>query len=149
MAAGLQAGQGSAGRRRNLLILEAATATNSPPSGSSAGVALSGSDWTEYFGAKYEAPSVTMEVYSSAGSATMSCTIRIWGYDSVSAQWYPLGYLNSGNSIAELSSDSIRHAEKFDDLFDWDRVYAEVTAIGGTATAINVAARLPHLALAA
>lgn len=146
MALGFVSGQGSAGRRRNFLILEAATATNSPPSGSSAGADLSDID-NDNLGAKYEAASASVVVYSSAGSATMSCTLRLWGYDSQSAKWYPLGYLNSGNSIAELSADSIRWAEKVDDLFDWDRLYVEVTAIGGTDTAINVALRLPVLVL--
>ena len=142
MAAGLKE-TGTANRRRNLLVLEVATGTNAPPSGASAGVPTNGSDWAEFFGGQWEARSVSLLVYSSAGSATMTCQIRMWGYDSVSARWYPLAYVAGGATIAELSDDSIRHAEKFDDLFDWDRIYAEVTAIGGTSTAINVALRLP------
>ena len=145
MATGVVAGQGSAGRRRNILILEAATATNSPPSGGSAGVAATvvDTDW----GAKYEADSAVVEAYSSAGSATMTFTIRLWGYDSIAAKWFPLGYLNSGSAIAELAADDIRHAEMVDDLFVWDRWYAEVTAIGGTGTAVTVDLIFPAVPL--
>lgn len=143
MATGL-VGQGSAGRRWVLRLLDGATATNSPPSGASAGIALSTIS-NANLGAYYEADSATVEVVSTAGSGTMTVTIDLWGYCSVEAVWFNLGRLNSGSAIAETGTDVIRHAEIMDHLFDWDRLYAEVAAIGGTSTAINVNIRLPIL----
>jgi hypothetical protein len=142
MAAGLQASQGSAGRRRNWRLLDAAIATNSPPSGASAGRALSDLPVAD-FGTYYESKSVGVLVYSTAGSATMTVTIDIWGYDSIAGAWFNLGRLNAGSAIAETGTDVIRYAEVMDDLFDWDRLYAEVVAIGGTSTAITVDLRVP------
>lgn len=142
MATGLL-GTGSAGRRRLLRLLEGATATNSPPSGASAGIALSTVDGS--LGAAYEADSATVEVVSTAGSGTMTVTVDLWGYCSVEAVWFNLGRLNAGSAIAETGTDVIRYAEIMDHLFDWDRLYAEVAAIGGTSTAINVNVRLPIL----
>lgn len=143
MATGLQAGQGSANRRRTIRLIEGAIATNNAPSGASAGVATSVVDAN--LGGMFEARSAVAEVYSTAGSGTMTVTVRMWGYDSQAARWFPVGYLNAGGAIAELSADSIRHAEKIDDLWDWDRWYAEIVAIGGTDTAVNVDIRFPVL----
>lgn len=142
MAVGIQAGQGTAERRRNWRILEGATATNSPPSGASAGRPITDLPAAD-FGGKYEAVSVPVEVVSTAGSATMTVTVDIWGYDSIEAVWFNLGRLNAGSAIAETGTDVIRYVEILDNLFDWDRLYAEIVAIGGTATAINVNIRLP------
>lgn len=142
MAAGLQGTTGSAGRRRNWRLLEGATATNSPPSGASAGRPLSDLT-TEYFGANFEVLSLPVEVVSTAGSATMTVTVDIWGYDSIEGVWFNLGRLNSGSAIAETGTDVIRYVEIMDNLFDWDRLYAEVVAIGGTNTAVNVNIRVP------
>jgi hypothetical protein len=73
----------------------------------------------------------------------MTVTIDIWGYDSIAGAWFNLGRLNAGSAIPETGSDVIRYAEVMDDLFDWDRLYAEVVAIGGTNTAITVDLRIP------
>lgn len=60
--------------------------------------------------------------------------------------WFPLGtnstaaskgLLNEGNAIGETSADAIVHAEIINNLHHFDRVYLEVTAIGGTATAFD------------
>lgn len=141
MAVGLQDGTGSGGRRRNWRLLEGATATNSPPSGASAGRPVTDLA-TAYFGL-IETTSLAVEVVSTAGSGTMTVTVDMWGYDSIEAVWFNLGRLNAGSAIAETGTDVIRYVELVDNLFDWDRLYAEIVAIGGTNTAVNVNVRVP------
>src|SRR3990167_1863205 len=84
-------------------------------------------------------------VKSTAGSATMSCTLRVWGYSAVSKEWHPVGTgtdalkgtINNGVALGETSTDTIAHAEVLYGLENFERVYLEVVAISGTATAIS------------
>lgn len=142
MATGLTSSQSSGNHIWR--ILEGATATNSPPSGSSAGHASPAASNPPTI---LPLPSsVVALVYSTAGSATMTVTVKLWGYLSVPAVWVPLGTgadltkgtLNAGAAIGETSTDVLRHSEVIANLFAFDRIYAEITAIGGTSTAINV-----------
>lgn len=139
-------------RSYDLSILVARTTTNSAPSGASAGVALSALD--TYIGALTPIPAATIHVWSSAGSATMTATIKLWGYNSATGRWSPLGtsstaaskgLLNGGAAIDETGTDLIDHSEPVYQVSDFDRIYAEVTAIGGTSTAINVSLIVPRV----
>lgn len=121
-------------------ILDARATTNSAPSGSSAGLAIPSADiWPL-------PDDVVVLVYSTAGSGTMTATIKLWGYVTAAAMWVPLGVgadttkgtLNAGAAIGETSADVLRHSEIVSGLFGFDRVYAEVVAIGGTSTAVTV-----------
>jgi len=65
---------------------------------------------------------------------------------AVSGRWFPLGTsstdadkgkLNEGNAMGETAADQISHSEPVLNLHHLDRVYLEITAIGGTATAID------------
>jgi hypothetical protein len=85
-------------------------------------------------------------VNSTAGSGTMTVTLKLWVYSNAVAEWLPYGTdataadkgkLNEGNAIAEVNADSIVHAELVNGLVNFDRVYLEITAIGGTSTAID------------
>jgi hypothetical protein len=126
-------------------ILEARTSNNSAPSGASAGEAVA----TLVTALGPLPDEVEVIVRSTAGSATMTCTVRLWGY--VASTWVPLGpgadatkgYLNNGAAIGETAADTIVHAERVRGLFSFDRVYAEILAIGGTSTAINVEVLIP------
>jgi hypothetical protein len=118
-----------------ITLLTAATATNSAPSAATDGVALP--HLTDY---------ATALVHSTAGSGTMTVTLKLWGYNSATAKWYPLGtnataaskgLLNEANAIAETGTDSIRHAELVRGLRSFQRVYFEITAIGGSSTAVT------------
>lgn len=120
-----------------ITLLTAATATNGVPSGATAGVKM-----------PHLTDVATLFVHSTAGSDSMTVTLRLWGYNNYTAKWYPLGIgtaankgiINAGAAIAEDTStgaDTILHAEIVSGLFRIDRVYLEVTAIGGTATAIT------------
>jgi hypothetical protein len=126
--------------RRNLStiqVLSAATATNSPPSGAGAGFALPG-NWDE----------CRFMLRSTAGSATMTVTIRAWGWDGGDVDyWFPLGthptddalkgVLNEGTAIDENRSDKLEHTELLSGLRGVRRIYFEITAIGGTNTAVS------------
>ena len=127
-----------------LTLLASATATNSPPTLASDGVSLATSAIRGDRG--------LCLVQSTAGSGTMTVTIRLWGYSAVPAAWAPLGYgadatkgvINDGAALGETGTNLIQHAELIDGLENFDRLYAEITAIGGTSTAIScyLAARI-------
>lgn len=125
-------------------ILDARTSTNSAPSGSSAGLANPKDNiWPL-------PQKAVVAVYSTAGSATMTATIKLWGYLTDAARWFPLGIgadalkgvMNGGAAIGETGTDVLQHAEIVEGLFSFDRIYAEVVAIGGTLTAVTVDVRI-------
>ena len=118
-------------------LLTATTATNGPPSGAGAGKDM-----------PHTTDIATLFVHSTAGSATMTVTLRLWGYSAYTGKWYPLGtgtaalkgVINAGAAIAEdasLGADTLLHAEVVTSLQRIDRVYLEVLAIGGTSTAVT------------
>lgn len=116
-------------------ILTAATATNGAPSGATAGFAI-----------RQPCDRALFCLKSTAGSGTMDVTIKLWGYCGAMDEWSPLGVhataatkgiLNSGNAIGEIAADTLRHAEEIFGLMRIERVYAEITAIGGTSTAVS------------
>lgn len=127
-----------------VVLLSGATATNSPPSGASAGLAIS--DISNLF--NFMPNEIGLLVYSTAGSGTMTATIRLWSYHDVASDWFPLGTgadgtkgtINAGTATGETGTDEIRHQEilSLGGLVG-SRLYAEVTAIGGTSTAVSVA----------
>ena len=126
--------------RAKVEALASATATNSAPSGGSAGLE------TNALGVFGKIPTTCIaEVVSTAGSGTMTVTIRVWGYDG--ASWTPLGnssvgttmgVLNDGNAITECAADTLRFSQPLSYLGAYSRVYFEITAIGGTSTAVTV-----------
>lgn len=136
---------------RHICVLSGATAANGQPSGASAGVPCYDTNvYSETsVGACYQSlPSreSTVLVASTAGSGTMTVTIRLWGYNSATGEWFPLGtgadaskgVINAGAAIGEVKTDKILHAEPLLMAGHFDRLYAEITAIGGTATAVDV-----------
>jgi hypothetical protein len=127
---------------RAIKLLEAATATNGVPSGATAGVNVSDLIRT---GSPTQG---LIHVASTAGSVTMTVTLKLWGYLAASAVWTPIGtsgtdanrgLLNGGTAIGELAApgDTLRHSEVINAPWAVDRVYIEITAIGGTATAVS------------
>lgn len=93
--------------------------------------------------AKYNTGS--LQVVSTAGSATMSCTIRLRGWSPDQAKWLPLGpgtdalkgTINLEASMGETSANVIAHEETITGLRAFTRLDAEIVAIGGTDTAIT------------
>ena len=121
----------------SIQLLTAAIATNSAPSAATDGVTL---------GDVAHQDDVGLLVASTAGSGTMTCTIRMWGYSAVTSAWHPLGTgtdslkgtINEQTALGETGTNVIRHAEILGGLFAFERMYAEIVAIGGTSTAISV-----------
>lgn len=121
-------------------LIDATTATTAVPSAIDDGIDISG-----LFGTFTKIDNCVAEVWSSAGSVTMTGTFRLWGYNAITAKWFPTGTgtgaakgtINAGAAIDETGTDLIRHAEPVYLLSCFDRVYAQCTAIGGTATALT------------
>jgi hypothetical protein len=116
-----------------LTLVSAATAANGAPSLTTAPTAAQTLD--------YLSDQVTILVHSTAGSGTMTVTVAIWAYYPEAGRWYRLGLLNSGNAIEETSANAINYAEAVVGLRGATGLYAEITAIAGTSTAVTVAAR--------
>lgn len=138
----------------HITLVSGATATSAAPSASTDGVdirngATSGSAGAYAVGLR-DSDWATCLVRSTAGSGAMDVTVKLWGMhveESGTAIWYPLGsnatdslrgVLNQGNAIGEVSADSIRHSEIVQGLSSFRRIYAQITAINGTSTAITV-----------
>lgn len=128
---------------KTLTLFSGLTATNSPPSSASDGV-----DLNAIAIAGNVSDSATLLIKSTAGSGTMTVTVKLWGYvaDTAIADWFPLGansdatkkgLVNNASAIDEHATDSLRHAEVLSFPGHFDRIYAEVTAIGGTSTTLS------------
>lgn len=78
-------------------------------------------------------------VYTTAGSGTMTAQVTIWGYLEATRGWSKVKALNAGAAIAETSADVINYAETVVGLRQFSRLYAELVAVAGTSTAVNVA----------
>jgi hypothetical protein len=126
--------------RRAVELLAATTATNSPPT-SNAGLDLN----TLKVAGRYP-DRAALVIASTAGSGTMTVTVRLWGKLPVaSGLWVPLGpgadatkgVLNLEAAIGETGADAIRHSEVIENLLLFERLYVEVTAIGGTSTSVT------------
>lgn len=132
----------------HLKLLTAVTAVNSPPSGATAGHSLNGDQPGLAFGHGWrKANNGNVLVRSTAGSGTMTVTLRMWAYSASSGVWHPLGsdateslrgLLNVKSAIDEDGADTITHAEPISGLSGFSRLYCEVTVISGTSTAISV-----------
>ncbi len=118
-----------------ITLLSAATATNSAPTAATDGAAI-----------PFLCDKATLFAYSTAGSGTMTFTAKLWGYNVQLAKWFPLGtnataaskgLINEANAMGETGTDDIRHCEAIAGLRGIQRVYLEITAIGGSSTAIT------------
>lgn len=134
-----------ANAKKAICLLTAQTANNSPPASATAGVPNypvlqgAGAILNAATGACYTgnaAASSTLMISSSAGSGTMTGTFTLWGYLVASGHWYPIE-VNSGDAIAETATDAIRYVERYPDLGHYDRLYLELSAVGGTDTAFE------------
>jgi hypothetical protein len=83
---------------------------------------------------------------STAGSGTMTCTGKLWGYSRLTTEWHPLGtgaaaadkgLINDGYALGETDADLIQHSEIVKGIVGFDEALLELTAIGGTSTAIS------------
>lgn len=113
-----------------MTILPSGTLTSAAPS--------SMTDATLGCAIPYLVDQVTILVRSTAGSGTLTASIRMWGYCVVANRWYSLGLLNSGTDIAEASTDLLSYVETIGGLRRFIRLYAEIESLGGTSTAVEI-----------
>lgn len=135
---------------RSIKVLEAAIATNGTPIGQGAAAGVSVGEVIKA-GNPHHA---TIFVASTAGSGTMTVTLRAWAMSVAAGNlWAPCGtgsatlrgVLNGGNAIDEVSADLLRHTEVIGAPWAMDRFYLEITAIGGTGTAISAWLTVPAM----
>ncbi len=88
-----------------------------------------------------------LQMVSTAGSGTMTVTVRLWVYSELTHAWHPLGVnatmtlrgvIDDGTAITEDGADVLTHTEPVQFLSGWDYIYPEIVAIGGTATAVDL-----------
>jgi hypothetical protein len=126
-----------AGQSFAVECLASVTAANGIPSGAAAGID------TNLLRIKGQMPDkIRMGVKSTAGSGTMTVTLRAWGY--AGAIWFRLKDLNASSAaphtpvaIAETSADAIQYTEEVSGISGCSRIFLEVVAIAGTSTAVT------------
>ena len=130
------------GHTMSICLLASTIATNSPPTGATDGLSLD----AVYRLFNFMPSEAGLLLYSTAGSGTMTCTARLWGYHPGPAAWFPLGTgadatkgtINAATATGESGTDVIRHCEPMALLgVAGSRLYLEITAIGGTETAVT------------
>ena len=88
----------------------------------------------------------TLQLRSTAGSGTMSATIVLWGYlaaaNSGAGAWYPVSDFANVASMAlvqgSLVPTQLFLTDRFANLGHYDRLYCQLVAVAGTATAMEV-----------
>jgi hypothetical protein len=68
----------------------------------------------------------------------MTATGQLWGYHVPTAYWYPIGSINGGAALAEVTTDKLAHVELVTGLRKFSRLYFRILTLGGTATEIEV-----------
>lgn len=118
-------------------LLASATAANGIPSAASAGIDC---NLLRVSGKLPE--KIRVGVKSTAGSDTMTVTLRLWLY--AGGIWFRAKDLNASSAaphtavaIPETSADAIQYSEVVDGINGAARLYLEIVAIAGTATAVT------------
>jgi len=122
----------------SVVLLLTANAANGIPTGT-AGIAINA---LKLFG---QVPSrVRVAVISTAGSGTMTATMRVWGRMGATIGWVVAKALNAADTdpftaraIAETGADTIAYSEIVELISAYDRLYFEIVAIAGTSTSVK------------
>lgn len=126
------------GKSHVVELLASANAANGIPSGATAGISVN--QLEKYL---FKVPDkIRVGCVSTAGSGTMTVTLRVWG--RAGALWFRLKDLNASSAapstavaIAETSADAIQYSEEVSGVSGCDRIYLEIVAIAGTSTAVT------------
>ena len=118
-------------------LLASASAANGIPSTSTAGIDVS---LLRHLGSLPD--KIRVGAKSTAGSGTMTVTLRVWG--RAGAVWFRLKDLAASSAapstvvaIAETSADAIQYSEEVSGIASCERLYLEIVAIAGTLTAVT------------
>ncbi len=128
---------------KSIRLLQSTIATSAAPTTESQGLGIEPVE--ALFGAT--PLEVSLLLYSTAGSDTMTCTCRLWGMRRIGSaiMWFPIGTgtdalkgtINATVATGETGTDMIRHCEIVSLIgLAGSRIYLQVVAIGGTATAV-------------
>ena len=127
-----------AGLSYTIELLASANAANSPPASATAGIDLN----LLHRNSGGIPDKVRVGVNSTAGSATMTVTLRVWG--QAGGIWFRLKDLNASSAaphtavaIPETGTDSIKYSEEVSGISGCSRLYLEIVAIAGTNTAVT------------
>lgn len=139
-----------------LRLLTNVSATNGKPTGATAGVAVrpGSNGLLPGEGFHDDCEDAVLLVWDRAGSGVMTGTFRLWGFVASIVigtvtitinRWFPIGTgadaskgtINAGAALGETDTDDVGHAEPVVNLRMFSRLYLEVVAIGGTATAFD------------
>lgn len=123
-------------------LLASAIAVNGLPTGD-AGIALDAGFSSDQARGRRPLPKqIRVAVNSTAGSGTMTVTLRVWG--RAGGIWFRLKDLNASSAaphtavaIPETTADSIKYSEVVECVDGCDRLYLEIVAIAGTSTAVT------------
>lgn len=136
---------------RSICVLAGVTATNGQPAtandgvpGQATNILAAADQGANYSGRAARESSLFVKAVGSGG--TVACTIRLWGFLAALGEWVPVGtgadttkgIINAGTSMGATKTNKVLHAEPFYLAGHFDRLYAEVTAITGTGTAVEV-----------
>ena len=127
--------------KKDIEILSAAVANNSPPASATAGVAMYETDRFGQTNAQFENganfPHQPASKHQLCIKGTVTAaqilvgTFTLWGYLASANAWFKIN-VNGGSALAETSTDAIGYTETFSNLSAFDRVYLELSSIGGT-----------------
>ena len=119
-------------------ILASATAANGIPSGSS------GIEANALRERNIAPGRIRIGVKSTAGSGTMTVTLRVWFRFGSTIGWMVGKAIEASSAtpqtavaIAETTADAIAYTESVELPAAADRVYLEIVAIAGTSTAVT------------
>lgn len=133
--------KGASNIKRSICLMTGQTSNTGAPPSATAGLNTYpdpnnySSESGCFFAVEYPELS-TLTIHSTAGSGTMVGTFTLWGYLNGPGQWFPIK-VNGGTALAETSSDDIQYQEGFTRLGHFDRLYLDLEAVGGTATAFE------------
>ena len=129
----------SANEQFAIELMASVTAANNPPSGT---VGLGLDEIKSRIGRIPEL--LRVGVKSTAGSGTMTVTVRVWIRLGATLGWFVAKPFNASSAapqtavaIAETSTDAIAYSEIVELTSAADRIYMEVVAIAGTSTAVT------------
>lgn len=136
--------------KRTIKLLEDAVANSAVPSVATDGHpcyptqtqerAAAEESWCFYRGR--DAGQSTLNAYGTVTAGQiLTFTLTLWGYLTAAGKWFEIP-LNGGTAVtpvalAETDTDLISFQQRLENLGHYDRLYLQVTGIGGTGASIN------------
>lgn len=82
------------------------------------------------------AAALTSTLVIDVAGTTPSFTLKLWGYVTAAAKWYPIS-TNAGGTAALAAAVTANYVERFADLGHFDRLYLQASAVSGTTPSLN------------